>query len=147
MGWGGDGGRDGDGMGSDAMGMGRGMGSPSPGSGREGQTPHTVPILAQLRPSCSFLFPSQKLQFYDSRLQLPAPRWSELAALIAQCMRYAPSRRPCFRAIIRDINSLISSGGHCGCGDGRGDGRRTPTSPPAPHPQTTSCSQSCHPAM
>lgn len=46
MGWGGDGGRDGDGMGSDAMRMGRGMGSPSPGSGREGQTPHTVPILS-----------------------------------------------------------------------------------------------------
>lgn len=57
----------------------------------------------------SLLEPQKKLQFYDSRLQLPAPRWSELAALIAQCMRYAPSRRPCFRAIIRDINSLISS--------------------------------------
>ncbi|XP_021234698.1 tyrosine-protein kinase JAK3 [Numida meleagris] len=57
----------------------------------------------------SLLEPQKKLQFYESRLQLPAPRWSELAALIAQCMHYAPGRRPCFRAVIRDINSLISS--------------------------------------
>ncbi|OXB54699.1 hypothetical protein ASZ78_006738 [Callipepla squamata] len=57
----------------------------------------------------SLLEPQKKLQFYEGLLQLPAPRWSELAALIARCMHYAPSRRPCFRAIIRDINSLISS--------------------------------------
>lgn len=73
----------------------------------------------------------QKLQFYESRLQLPAPRWSELAALIAHCMHYEPSRRPCFRAIIRDINSLISSGGRCGCwGWARGW---------APDPHLTTC--------
>ncbi|NXJ14337.1 JAK3 kinase, partial [Odontophorus gujanensis] len=57
----------------------------------------------------SLLEPQKKLQFYEGLQQLPAPRWSELAALISRCMHYAPSRRPCFRAIIRDINSLISS--------------------------------------
>uniref|UniRef100_A0A8C5IFQ1 non-specific protein-tyrosine kinase n=1 Tax=Junco hyemalis TaxID=40217 RepID=A0A8C5IFQ1_JUNHY len=41
--------------------------------------------------------------------QLPAPRWPELAALVSQCMEYEPQRRPCFRALIRDLNSLITS--------------------------------------
>ncbi|NWX26463.1 JAK3 kinase, partial [Notiomystis cincta] len=52
---------------------------------------------------------SQKLEFYRSRQQLPAPQWPELAALVAQCMDYEPQRRPCFRALLRDLNSLISS--------------------------------------
>ncbi|NXM09959.1 JAK3 kinase, partial [Ploceus nigricollis] len=51
----------------------------------------------------------QKLEFYQGRQQLPAPRWPELAVLVAQCMEYEPQRRPCFRALIRDLNSLISS--------------------------------------
>lgn len=54
----------------------------------------------------------QKLHFYQSRLQLPAPKWTELATLIAQCMDYEPRGRPCFRALIRDLNSLITSGEH-----------------------------------
>ncbi|NXR63695.1 JAK3 kinase, partial [Rhadina sibilatrix] len=39
----------------------------------------------------------------------PIPTWPELAALVAQCMEYEPQRRPCFRALIRDLNSLITS--------------------------------------
>ncbi|NWX11525.1 JAK3 kinase, partial [Aegotheles bennettii] len=57
----------------------------------------------------SLLEPQKKLDFYGSSLQLPAPRWPELATLIAQCMDYQPCRRPCFRALIRDLNSLITS--------------------------------------
>ncbi|RMC00984.1 hypothetical protein DUI87_22671 [Hirundo rustica rustica] len=53
--------------------------------------------------------PQRKLEFYQSRQQLPAPKWPELAALVAQCMEYEPQRRPCFRALIRDLNSLITS--------------------------------------
>ncbi|NXA56936.1 JAK3 kinase, partial [Nothocercus julius] len=51
----------------------------------------------------------QKLRFYESGHQLPAPKWTELATLIAQCMDYEPRHRPCFRAVIRDLNSLITS--------------------------------------
>uniref|UniRef100_A0A8C4UL83 Tyrosine-protein kinase n=1 Tax=Falco tinnunculus TaxID=100819 RepID=A0A8C4UL83_FALTI len=57
----------------------------------------------------SLLEPQKKLDFYQSCLQLPAPKWTELATLIAQCMDYQPCRRPCFRALIRDLNSLITS--------------------------------------
>ncbi|NXO09695.1 JAK3 kinase, partial [Oriolus oriolus] len=57
----------------------------------------------------SLLEPQRKLEFYQSRQQLPAPKWPELAALVAQCMEYEPQRRPCFRALIRDLNSLITS--------------------------------------
>ncbi|XP_075031689.1 tyrosine-protein kinase JAK3 [Calonectris borealis] len=57
----------------------------------------------------SLLEPQKKLDFYQSSLQLPAPKWTELAVLIAQCMDYQPRRRPCFRALIRDLNSLITS--------------------------------------
>ncbi|NWX49877.1 JAK3 kinase, partial [Steatornis caripensis] len=57
----------------------------------------------------SLLEPRKKLDFYESSLQLPAPKWTELAMLIAQCMDYQPRRRPCFRALIRDLNSLITS--------------------------------------
>ncbi|CAM9765544.1 unnamed protein product [Bubo scandiacus] len=57
----------------------------------------------------SLLEPQKKLDFYQSSLQLPAPKWTELATLIAQCMDYQPCRRPSFRALIRDLNSLITS--------------------------------------
>ncbi|NWV83262.1 JAK3 kinase, partial [Dasyornis broadbenti] len=57
----------------------------------------------------SLLEPPRKLEFYQSRQQLPAPKWPELAALLAQCMEYEPQRRPCFRALIRDLNSLSTS--------------------------------------
>ncbi|KAM9265266.1 tyrosine-protein kinase JAK3 [Morus bassanus] len=57
----------------------------------------------------SLLEPQKKLDFYQNSLQLPAPKWTELAMLIAQCMDYQPCRRPCFRALIRDLNSLITS--------------------------------------
>uniref|UniRef100_A0A8D0FKM4 Tyrosine-protein kinase n=1 Tax=Strix occidentalis caurina TaxID=311401 RepID=A0A8D0FKM4_STROC len=57
----------------------------------------------------SLLEPQKKLDFYQSSLQLPAPKWTELATLIAQCMDYQPRRRPSFRALIRDLNSLITS--------------------------------------
>ncbi|KAM7025437.1 tyrosine-protein kinase JAK3 [Acridotheres tristis] len=57
----------------------------------------------------SLLEPQRKLEFYRSRRHLPAPKWPELATLVAQCMEYEPQRRPCFRALIRDLNSLITS--------------------------------------
>ena len=43
---------------------------------------------------------------------MPAPKWMELALLIQQCMAYEPGQRPSFRAVIRDLNSLITSGAH-----------------------------------
>nr|XP_034376098.1 tyrosine-protein kinase JAK3 isoform X2 [Arvicanthis niloticus] len=55
------------------------------------------------------LEPAKKLKFYEDRGQLPALKWTELAGLIAQCMAYDPGRRPSFRAILRDINGLITS--------------------------------------
>ncbi|XP_068027042.1 tyrosine-protein kinase JAK3 [Melanerpes formicivorus] len=57
----------------------------------------------------SLLEPPRKLEFYQRQLQLPAPKWTELATLMAQCMDYRPQHRPCFRALIRDLNSLITS--------------------------------------
>ncbi|XP_062968528.1 tyrosine-protein kinase JAK3 [Cynocephalus volans] len=57
----------------------------------------------------STLDPAKKLQFYEKRQQLPAPKWTELALLIQQCMAYEPGQRPSFRAVIRDLNSLITS--------------------------------------
>ncbi|XP_075380055.1 tyrosine-protein kinase JAK3 [Mycteria americana] len=57
----------------------------------------------------SLLEPQKKLDFYQSSLQLPAPKWTELATLITQCMDYQPCRRPCFRALIRDLNNLMTS--------------------------------------
>ncbi|XP_043577361.1 tyrosine-protein kinase JAK2-like [Chiloscyllium plagiosum] len=53
--------------------------------------------------------PRRKLQFYEDGLQLPAPRWTELANLINQCMNYEPYQRPSFRAIIRELNKLNTS--------------------------------------
>ncbi|XP_049983682.1 tyrosine-protein kinase JAK3 isoform X1 [Alexandromys fortis] len=55
------------------------------------------------------LEPAKKLKFYEDRGQLPAPKWTELAGLIAQCMAYDPGQRPSFRAILRDLNGLITS--------------------------------------
>ncbi|XP_037674331.1 tyrosine-protein kinase JAK3 [Choloepus didactylus] len=57
----------------------------------------------------SALDPAEKLQFYEERKQLPAPKWTELALLIQQCMAYKPGQRPSFRAVIRDLNGLITS--------------------------------------
>ncbi|XP_078007825.1 tyrosine-protein kinase JAK2 [Phascolarctos cinereus] len=45
---------------------------------------------------------------YEDRHQLPAPKWTELANLINNCMDYEPDFRPSFRAIIRDLNSLLT---------------------------------------
>ncbi|NXW10889.1 JAK3 kinase, partial [Fregetta grallaria] len=81
----------------------------------------------------SLLEPQKKLDFYQSSLQLPAPKWTELAMLIAQCMDYQPRRRPCFRALIRDLNSLITSGEPRDGGVGTGSGPpRCPHRPPSP---------------
>ncbi|NWW70038.1 JAK3 kinase, partial [Climacteris rufus] len=83
----------------------------------------------------SLLEPHRKLEFYQHRRQLPAPQWPELAALLAQCMDYEPQCRPCFRALIRDLNSLITSGGPRhglgGLRGARGDPQR-PHRPPPP---------------
>ncbi|XP_067886795.1 tyrosine-protein kinase JAK2-like [Heterodontus francisci] len=51
---------------------------------------------------------TRKLQFYEDKHQLPAPKWLELANLINHCMNYDPDFRPSFRAIIRDLNSLFT---------------------------------------
>uniref|UniRef100_A0A2K6N0P8 Tyrosine-protein kinase n=1 Tax=Rhinopithecus bieti TaxID=61621 RepID=A0A2K6N0P8_RHIBE len=56
----------------------------------------------------SALDSQRKLQFYEDRHQLPAPKWAELANLINNCMDYEPDFRPSFRAIIRDLNSLFT---------------------------------------
>ncbi|KAJ8789032.1 hypothetical protein J1605_022284 [Eschrichtius robustus] len=56
----------------------------------------------------SALDSQRKLQFYENRHQLPAPKWTELANLINNCMDYEPDFRPSFRAIIRDLNSLFT---------------------------------------
>ncbi|XP_051790937.1 tyrosine-protein kinase JAK2 [Erpetoichthys calabaricus] len=50
-----------------------------------------------------------KQRFYKDQMQLPAPRWTELANLITRCMQYQPSLRPSFRAIIRQLNNLFTS--------------------------------------
>ncbi|XP_036376687.1 tyrosine-protein kinase JAK2 [Megalops cyprinoides] len=55
------------------------------------------------------LEPQHKLQFYENHEQLPSPDWTELSDLIGQCMDYQPGLRPSCRAIIRQLNSLITS--------------------------------------
>ncbi|KAK1801442.1 hypothetical protein P4O66_022711, partial [Electrophorus voltai] len=55
------------------------------------------------------LDPIQKQQFYECHSQLPCLEWTELADLISQCMQYQPELRPSSRAIIRHLNSLITS--------------------------------------
>ncbi|XP_063003281.1 tyrosine-protein kinase JAK3 [Elgaria multicarinata webbii] len=57
----------------------------------------------------SAMEPELKLKFYHDCHQLPPLKWTELANLVAQCMDYEPRRRPAFRAIIRDLNGLITS--------------------------------------
>ncbi|XP_048875458.1 tyrosine-protein kinase JAK2-like [Brienomyrus brachyistius] len=56
----------------------------------------------------STLDSSKKNLFYEDRHQLPAPKWTELANLINNCMDYEPLFRPSFQAIIRDLNSLFT---------------------------------------
>lgn len=52
----------------------------------------------------------QKKKFYESFQQLPPSQWTELADLINQCMDYQADFRPSCRSIIRQLNSLITSG-------------------------------------
>ncbi len=52
----------------------------------------------------------QKRRFYESFQQLPPSQWTELADLISQCMDYKAAFRPSCRSIIRQLNSLITSG-------------------------------------
>ncbi|KAM4721780.1 tyrosine-protein kinase JAK1 [Rhinophrynus dorsalis] len=49
---------------------------------------------------------AEKERFYDGHFMLPAPSCEELAELINHCMNYDSSRRPFFRAIMREINKL-----------------------------------------
>ncbi|XP_051923027.1 tyrosine-protein kinase JAK2 isoform X2 [Hippocampus zosterae] len=51
---------------------------------------------------------SQKRLFYEDRRRLPAPKWTELADLIADCTDYEPTFRPSFGAVIRDLNGLLA---------------------------------------
>uniref|UniRef100_A0A8C8VLZ5 Tyrosine-protein kinase n=1 Tax=Pelusios castaneus TaxID=367368 RepID=A0A8C8VLZ5_9SAUR len=50
--------------------------------------------------------PSEKERFYEKKHRLPEPSCKELAALISQCLKYAPSERPSFRTILRDLTQL-----------------------------------------
>ncbi|XP_072311438.1 tyrosine-protein kinase JAK2-like [Eucyclogobius newberryi] len=50
----------------------------------------------------------KKKLFYEDRHQLSAPKWTELANLINNCMDYEASHRPSFKAVIRDLNSLFT---------------------------------------
>uniref|UniRef100_A0A8C7YMJ8 Tyrosine-protein kinase n=1 Tax=Oryzias sinensis TaxID=183150 RepID=A0A8C7YMJ8_9TELE len=52
----------------------------------------------------------KKIQFYENHHHLPAPKWTELANIISSCMDYEPAFRPTFRAVIRDLHSLITPG-------------------------------------
>uniref|UniRef100_A0A672JQ91 Tyrosine-protein kinase n=1 Tax=Salarias fasciatus TaxID=181472 RepID=A0A672JQ91_SALFA len=52
----------------------------------------------------------EKRQFYESFQKLPPSQWAELADLITQCMDYQAALRPSCRSIIRQLNSLITSG-------------------------------------
>lgn len=61
----------------------------------------------QLEQGLCFL---QKQKFYESFQQLPPSQWTELADLINQCMDYQVDFRPSCRSIIRQLNSLITSG-------------------------------------
>uniref|UniRef100_A0A8C2Z8I8 Tyrosine-protein kinase n=1 Tax=Cyclopterus lumpus TaxID=8103 RepID=A0A8C2Z8I8_CYCLU len=54
----------------------------------------------------------KKRQFYESSQQLPPSQWTELADLVNQCMDYQADFRPSCRSIIRQLNSLITSGNH-----------------------------------
>nr|XP_032826686.1 tyrosine-protein kinase JAK2-like [Petromyzon marinus] len=52
----------------------------------------------------------EKVNFYARRQQLGKLSWPELAELISRCMNYDPEMRPSFRAVVRELNSLINSG-------------------------------------
>ncbi|KAJ3599030.1 hypothetical protein NHX12_032993 [Muraenolepis orangiensis] len=52
-----------------------------------------------------------KRRFYETYQQLVGvtSKWTELADLIGQCMDYQPAARPSCRAVIRQLNNLITS--------------------------------------
>uniref|UniRef100_A0AAY4DPY6 non-specific protein-tyrosine kinase n=1 Tax=Denticeps clupeoides TaxID=299321 RepID=A0AAY4DPY6_9TELE len=49
---------------------------------------------------------TEKERFYAAECQLATPDCKELADLMTSCMTYDPSKRPFFRAIVRDIDML-----------------------------------------
>ncbi|XP_008416253.1 tyrosine-protein kinase JAK2 [Poecilia reticulata] len=51
---------------------------------------------------------TKKVLFYNDHQQLLAPKWTEIANLIASCMDYEPTFRPTFRAVIRDLHGLFT---------------------------------------
>ncbi|KFO79730.1 Non-receptor tyrosine-protein kinase TYK2, partial [Cuculus canorus] len=55
--------------------------------------------------------PSEKERFYEKRHRLPEPSCRDLASLVSRCLSYAPSERPSFRTILRDLTRLLSSAG------------------------------------
>ncbi|CAL8309831.1 unnamed protein product [Lota lota] len=50
-----------------------------------------------------------KRRFYGTYQQLEPSQWTELADMITQCMDYQPAARPSCRAVIRQLNNLITS--------------------------------------
>ncbi|XP_064845236.1 tyrosine-protein kinase JAK1-like [Oncorhynchus masou masou] len=49
---------------------------------------------------------TEKERFYAAECQLATPDCKELAELMTHCMTYDPHKRPFFRAIVRDIDTL-----------------------------------------
>ncbi|XP_052336052.1 tyrosine-protein kinase JAK1-like isoform X1 [Oncorhynchus keta] len=49
---------------------------------------------------------TEKERFYTAECQLATPDCKELAELMTHCMTYDPHKRPFFRAIVRDIDTL-----------------------------------------
>ncbi|KAL2089705.1 hypothetical protein ACEWY4_014393 [Coilia grayii] len=49
---------------------------------------------------------TEKERFYAAQCQLATPDCRELAELMTHCMTYDPRKRPFFRAIVRDIDTL-----------------------------------------
>uniref|UniRef100_A0AAY5L6Y0 Tyrosine-protein kinase n=1 Tax=Esox lucius TaxID=8010 RepID=A0AAY5L6Y0_ESOLU len=49
---------------------------------------------------------TEKERFYAAECQLATPECRELAELMTHCMAYDPRKRPFFRAIVRDIDTL-----------------------------------------
>uniref|UniRef100_A0A8C9FY03 Tyrosine-protein kinase n=1 Tax=Pavo cristatus TaxID=9049 RepID=A0A8C9FY03_PAVCR len=50
--------------------------------------------------------PAEKERFYEKKHRLPEPSCQDLAALIQQCLSYAPAERPSFRTVLRDLTQL-----------------------------------------
>ncbi|CAL8393463.1 unnamed protein product [Boreogadus saida] len=50
-----------------------------------------------------------KRRFYETYQQLEPSQWTELADMITQCMDYQPASRPSCRAVIRQLNNIITS--------------------------------------